>query len=246
MNIYALPTPKSSHYLNRYLKLISLARHQMVDVNYVEIHHILPESMGGLNVDSNLITLSARQHYLVHWMLWKAYKSKEMTAAFFSMSNQSNPHQCRERKITSRAYAKLRAEFSTHISKSTTELWMDPQYRQKHNTTNKTEKTKLLRSNKAKELWKDPVYVSKLLESRSRARLEGRVRTDHSKCSQSGDSNPMKRPEVRAKNTGDNHYSNREGYIKPVCPHCGVSSTPTNIKRWHGDNCKKKLIATCI
>jgi len=240
MNIYALPTPKSRHYLNRYLRLISLAQHQIVDDSYVEIHHILPESMGGLNIDSNLITLSARQHYLAHWMLWKAYGSKEMTAAFFSMSNQSNSHQIRERRITSRTYDRLRAEFSKHISKSTTELWTNPEYRQKHDARNKTEKTKLLRSKKAKELWKDPIYVSKLLESRTQARLEGKIRTDHSKCSQPGDLNPMKRPEVRAKNTGDNHYSKREGYVLPSCIHCGITASITNIKRWHNDNCKHK------
>ena len=238
MNIYRLPTPLSIHYLTRYINFIESIKTSLKDDNHIESHHILPQSMGGSNQAGNLILLTARQHYLAHWMLWQAYKSKEMTSAFFSMSNQSNQYQGRICRISSRTYEKLRKEFILHIAKNTTELWKDAAYRQKHIDTNNKEETKTLRSEKAKALWQNPDYTKKLLESRDRARAEGRVRTDHSKCSQPGDLNPMKRPDVKAKNTGANHYSNRVGYIRPICPHCGISTTPTNIKRWHGENCK--------
>jgi hypothetical protein len=241
MNIYRLPKPKSKHYLNRYIRFITFAKKLIVSDKYVESHHILPQSMGGLNNDDNLVKLSVRQHYLAHWMLWKAYKSKEMTFAFFSMSNQNNQHQGREKRITSRTHELLRAEFSQLISDSTTKLWQDPEYRQKHIDTNNSEKTQKVRSEKAKLLWQNSEYVEKLLASRARARAEGRVRIDHSKCGQPGELNPMKRPEVKAKNTGANHYSNRSGYIKPSCIHCGITTTPTNIKRWHNENCKLKV-----
>jgi hypothetical protein len=241
MNIYRLPNPKSTHYLNRYIKFITVAKKSVVSDKYVESHHILPQSMGGLNNDDNLVKLSARQHYLAHWMLWKAYKSKEMTFAFFSMSNQSNQYQGRNCRINSRIYENLRNEFSTLLSKTAEDKWQDLEYRQKHIDTNNSEKTQKIRSEKAKKLWQDPDYVEKLLASRAKARAEGRVRTDHSKCGQPGELNPMKRPEVKAKNTGVNHYSNRDGYTKPSCIHCGITTTPTNIKRWHNENCKLKV-----
>ena len=241
MNIYRLPNPKSSHYLTRYIKFITFAKKSVVSDKYIESHHILPQSMGGSNDDDNLVKLSARQHYLAHWMLWKAYKSKEMTFAFFSMSNQSNQYQGRTCRINSRIYENLRNEFSTLLSKTAEDKWQDPAYRQKHIDTNNSEKTQKLRSDKAKALWQNPDYVEKLLTSRAKARAEGRVRTDHSKCGQPGELNPMKRPEVRAKNTGINHYSNRDGYVKPLCVHCGITTTPTNIKRWHNENCKLKV-----
>ena len=241
MNIYRLPNPKSTHYLNRYIKFITVAKKSVVSDKYVESHHILPQSMGGLNNDDNLVKLSARQHYLAHGMLWKAYKSKEMTFAFFSMSNQSNQYQGRNCRINSRIYENLRNEFSTLLSKTAEDKWQDLEYRQKHIDTNNSEKTQKIRSEKAKELWQDPDYVEKLLASRAKARAEGRVRTDHSKCGQPGELNPMKRPEVKAKNTGVNHYSNRDGYTKPSCIHCGITTTPTNIKRWHNENCKLKV-----
>lgn len=36
---------------------------------YVEIHHIIPRSMGGGNEPENLVPLSAREHYIVHSLL---------------------------------------------------------------------------------------------------------------------------------------------------------------------------------
>jgi hypothetical protein len=238
MNIYTLPTPKSTHYLNRYIKLISYAINNPQPADYNEEHHILPESMSGSNNPGNLVILSARHHYLAHWMLWKAYKSKEMTSAFFAMSNQSNQHQNRERRITSRIYEQLRKEFSQHISESTKELWQNLNYRQKHINTNNTIETKTLRSQKAKELWNNHNYREKQQLARREMWASGRFKRDHSKCGNRGDANVAKRPEVKAKNSGSNHYSNREGYVKPSCIHCGITSTLTNIKRWHNNNCK--------
>jgi hypothetical protein len=242
-SIYSLPDAVSPHYLERYTKFISSVRNPC-DV-ITESHHILPKSMGGSDDESNLIDLTPRQHYLAHWMLWKAYKSKEMTAAFFAMSHQNNPHQNRDFRLDSKSYEQLRLNFSKTISKSSRELWESNDYREKHRTTNLTAKTKKLRSDKAKELWQDPDYRERAIQSRKKAWSEGRFIRDHSKCGTKGDKNPAKRPEVKAKNSGGNHYSNRAGYTKPTCPHCGISSTPTNIKRWHGANCKK-LVPTGI
>lgn len=235
-NIY--PTPKSKHYLDRYLSFIS-GINNLPNI-LTEEHHILPESMEGSNESSNLIRLTPRQHYIAHWMLWKAYKSKEMTAAFFSMCNQNNQYQHREYRINSKVYEQLRVEFINSISASTTELWKNDDYREKHRLTNLSEYTKSLRSQKATELWLNNDYRTKSVAARRAAWAEGRVQRDHSKCGVKGELNPAKRPEVRAKNTGENHYSKRDGYTKPSCPHCGIVSTPTNIKRWHGDNCKSK------
>lgn len=239
-NIYSLPSPKSLHYLNRYIKFISIIDASSNITQYKESHHILPEAMGGVNDNTNLIDLTPRQHYIAHWILWKAYKSKEMTAAFFSMCNQNNQYQHRKHRINSKVYEKLKIEFSKEISISTKELWTNQKYRDKHNLTNQSAYTKNLRSEKAKKLWQDDEYRRKLTLSRKLAWAEGRVNRDHSKCGVTGELNPAKRPEVKIKNSGKNHYSNREGYVKPTCPYCGITTTPTNIKRWHGNNCKLK------
>lgn len=239
MNAFNLPTPISYIYLNRYITFITSLQHNNTH-EYVESHHILPKSMGGTNNPTNLINLSPRQHFIAHHMLWKAYKSKETTAAFFSMTNQNNQFQHRNYKVNSKVYESLKIEFQSTISKSTKELWSNDEYRNKHITTNQSIQTKELRSLKAKELWTNLEYRDKMIRSRKLAWSEGRVTRDHSKCGLKGDANVAKRPEVKAKNSGNNHYSKRDGFIQPSCQYCGITTTPTNIKRWHGDNCKLK------
>lgn len=76
--------PMNQHYLNRYLKFIDALKNQSID-GYSEKHHIMPRSMGGGDEPSNIIVLTLRQHYIAHWMLWKAYGGK-MAVAFDYMN----------------------------------------------------------------------------------------------------------------------------------------------------------------
>ena len=43
---------------------------------YGEVHHIKPHSFGGLDTPNNLIRLSAREHFIVHFLLYKMYKHR--------------------------------------------------------------------------------------------------------------------------------------------------------------------------
>lgn len=40
---------------------------------YVEIHHIVPKCIGGSDESSNLVALTAREHFLAHWLLSKIH-----------------------------------------------------------------------------------------------------------------------------------------------------------------------------
>jgi len=74
----------NNHHLNRYKKFIDALKNQRID-GYFEKHHIVPRSMGGGDDASNIICLTLRQHYIAHWMLWKAYGGK-MAIAFDYMN----------------------------------------------------------------------------------------------------------------------------------------------------------------
>lgn len=73
---------------------------------YLERHHIIPLSMGGIKSYSlgsdNIVLLTAREHYLAHRMLWLIYKTREMGFAFHKMVFSSSPLQ--KRRFDSRAY----------------------------------------------------------------------------------------------------------------------------------------------
>ena len=82
---------------------------------YYEKHHILPKSLGGSNDETNLVKLTAREHFICHWLLVKMYKTgsierKKMLCAFWRMRQSSTKSP--QRYLNSRAYEKLRIEFS--------------------------------------------------------------------------------------------------------------------------------------
>lgn len=74
--------------------------------------------MGGNNKAENIIRFTARQHFLAHWMLWKAYRNPEMTYAFKMMeySNKSSQRTNKYWNVSSKVYEKLKIEKSQHFS----------------------------------------------------------------------------------------------------------------------------------
>lgn len=66
---------------------------------YTEVHHIIPKCMGGTNEPENLTRITARKHFLAHWLLCKIYpENVKLHQAFAMMSRSSRFH---KRKLTS-------------------------------------------------------------------------------------------------------------------------------------------------
>lgn len=61
-------------------------KHDDPNYVYLETHHIVPKSLGGKNDKSNLVNLTAREHYIAHLLLFKYYKSINDKNAFIKMS----------------------------------------------------------------------------------------------------------------------------------------------------------------
>lgn len=56
---------------------------------YSEKHHIIPKCLGGVNDKSNIVSLTAKEHYLVHLLLTKIhFDNKKLIYAFWMMSNR--------------------------------------------------------------------------------------------------------------------------------------------------------------
>jgi len=52
---------------------------------YYEAHHIIPKCMGGLDDKSNLVLLTAREHFLCHWLLHFLHPNNTKLARAFNM-----------------------------------------------------------------------------------------------------------------------------------------------------------------
>ena len=72
---------------NKYTKWYMSIISNPTNEGYVEQHHIIPRSMGG----EETVSLSARQHFICHWLLTKMVKGKDrlkMISAFSKMCFQ--------------------------------------------------------------------------------------------------------------------------------------------------------------
>jgi hypothetical protein len=70
-----------------YNRLIETRKDRILVIGeYYEKHHIVPRSMGGTNSKENLVHLTAREHFLAHWLLWRIYRNDQMARAFYLMS----------------------------------------------------------------------------------------------------------------------------------------------------------------
>lgn len=96
-------------YTKWYNHIIFSARNRTL-TDYSEIHHIIPKSLGGPDHTDNLVRLTAREHFICHWLLTKMVVGKDkakMLNAAFMMATNENPFQKRY-KINSRTYEYLR------------------------------------------------------------------------------------------------------------------------------------------
>lgn len=88
------------NYLKHYNLLIETRRDRIpIDGEYYEKHHIVPSSMGGGNEKSNIVSLTAREHFLAHWLLWRIHGNKEMAFAFYAMVNMGKNQKIKSGRI---------------------------------------------------------------------------------------------------------------------------------------------------
>ena len=63
---------RQGFYKDVYSSIVERSRDREIDPNcYYETHHILPSSLGGDNSKSNLVKLTAREHFICHYLLTK-------------------------------------------------------------------------------------------------------------------------------------------------------------------------------
>lgn len=107
-----------SKYSRWYDALITKAQNRTID-GYFEKHHIIPRSFGGNDSKTNLVNLTAREHYVAHALLWKmkfaGVHGSKMAFAFGTFMNKMTTkvrgvHHTYT--ISSRTYEVFRKEYS--------------------------------------------------------------------------------------------------------------------------------------
>jgi hypothetical protein len=185
----------SEHQLNRYLKFIDSCKNQKIE-RYYEKHHIIPRSLGGTDEATNLVKLTARQHFIAHLMLSKMFKGKSSIKMHHAVWNMVN----RDKGVrtTSRTYEVLKQKRSELLSVMFAGE-NNPMYGVKHSEEHKQKISDKLKGRKKPENFSEKMSL--------RVRGSGNPQYGKPKTQKQIDScrkaatenNPMKRKEVAAK-----------------------------------------------
>lgn len=217
----------TNKYSNWYYSIIEAAKSRVKIDCYTEKHHIVPKSLGGNNSATNIVSLTAKEHFVCHLLLPKMVTTQEaktkMWYAAYYMTRMSKNHQ--RYKCTGRTYQMLRE----NMKKANT-LRPGP--------------------NKGKtfsEEWRAN------LSAAFRGRKLAPRTAEHSKKLSFPKSEETRRKlsEARLGKSWGYHHSNdtkqkmsewQKGIPKPkyTCIHCGKETSLINIKRWHNENCKHR------
>jgi hypothetical protein len=245
-------------YTTWYMAITDRARTRKLD-GYTERHHVIPKSLNGTDDKTNLVDLTAREHFICHWLLTKMYtgeaKSK-MIYALNGMKQNGKFTQRYETLITSRVYESLKKEFS--IVHSATMKGRDPWNRGIPITEEQREKNRIAATGKkrsaeaiakavAKQLGQKRSEETKLKMSLSaKGKPKGPMREENKlKISQGtkGKSKPIGMgtrlsATVAAQLAAGTHYTQQP---KQTCPHCGVQANKARYNGYHGLKCRSLL-----
>jgi hypothetical protein len=109
----------TNKYSKIYFSITSNAK-QRITEGYTELHHIIPQSMGGSNDKENLVELTAREHFICHWLLVKMTEGDDRSKMLYALKGMKAENKYQQRyqtKITARVYETFRIEHSINHSK---------------------------------------------------------------------------------------------------------------------------------
>jgi rubrerythrin len=215
-----------------YNNIIDRARERDLPADtYTEKHHIIPRSLGGNNSVDNIVSLTAREHFVAHWLLTKmtvgAEQKKMAYACKMMMHSHSGKHN--RHKISSRKYETLRQNLNSILKdREFTDEWLAKlSASAQKRADNESDDAKQIRRNN-------------MIKANKSRKGEKRIATTGEKNHFYG----------KGFFGADNHFygkSHSEDTLKIlrvpkpkyVCKHCGtVVGGKSNYDRWHGDNCK--------
>ena len=252
-------------HMNKYTKwynnITNTAKSRVLDC-YTETHHIKPRSLGGNDDLENIVELTAREHFICHWLLIKMTTGKnhhKMLNAL-RMMRAENPNQQRYKtKITARVYESIKTEYAKLQSKKlqgkgngfygkthTEEARKRISKANKGRVQPADEKEKQKAAwAKRRELGIERAPISEEARAKFREINGGENNPNYGKTASEetrkkiGDKirGRKQTPEERLARGLANIGKKRE---KRLCPHCSQLVAVNGYARWHGSNCKKK------
>jgi uncharacterized protein YeaC (DUF1315 family) len=236
-----------------YNSIIENARDRTLS-GYKESHHIVPQSLGGSETKENLVDLTAREHFVCHWLLIKMHTGEARAKMVYALNGMKRTNKKQERyetAITSRVYQKLKEEFGkTHsaymkgrtpwnkgvpVTEEQREKNRQAALGKKHSTETKEKISKAQLGTKQKQETKDKISASLTGIKRGPMSEEHRQkRSDALKGKAKNLDSVAKRQKTLKRLAAEGtHHS----MVKVTCPHCAKEVTKLVYGRLHGARC---------
>ena len=219
-------------YSRWYEAIIDRARPRKLD-GYKERHHIIPRSLGGNDSDLNLVDLTAREHFICHWLLVKMHTGLNRGKMINALVMMRASSKYQDRYINGRVYEHLRKEYSEYISKMNTGRIqpMHEKVKQKLAQTGRKRKP-------FSEEWKNNMSKA---QSGTNNPMFGKTHSEETrqKISQRATNRRKETPDEIERRIAKIRGRKRE---KKFCQHCEQHIAVNTYPRFHGDKCKVRPI----
>lgn len=219
-----------------------LIQHRQINIltnancEYYEKHHIIMKSLGGNNDSSNIVSLTPREHFIAHLLLYKIHKCKKTAYALWLM-REGNSEQVRYKIKSSKIYQSIRMNYIVHFREHMNTLLQSEDYREK---LGKSISLGMIESYK---------------NGRIRA-FSGKKHTDETKAKMSetkkinGSNSGERNSQFGKPRTDETKEKVRLALsLKPIleCIHCGKKSNNKGMmNQHHFDKCKHKEAARLV
>lgn len=202
---------KKNKYSTTYFRIIERAQNRTI-LGYNERHHIIPRCMGGQDDSSNIVPLTAREHFICHLLLIRMVEDEYKHKMVYAAWQQSRPRSYTELKVTNRIYNTLREQLSESYKG------------RKRAPFSETAKANMRAgaSNRKKVLMTESRLQNIRLGVAKRERLTGEKNPFYGK--------------THSLETIDKIINVNK--TTHTCPHCGKVGSSNSMKRWHFDKCK--------
>lgn len=111
---------KENKYTKYYMLITARAKNRIL-AEYTERHHIIPQSLGGPNDKDNLVDLTAREHFICHWLLIKMTEGDNRSKMLYALNGMKAENKYQQRyssAITARVYERYRIEHAKNHSET--------------------------------------------------------------------------------------------------------------------------------
>ena len=127
------------NYEKIYNQIVERAKNRVLDC-YTESHHIIPRCMGGGDEKENLVTLTAREHFICHRLLVQIHPdNNKLKFALWAMCNMKSKRQSRY-VPSSRVYESIKIEVIKLISEKKKGVKLSEEHKRKTSETLKGRK----------------------------------------------------------------------------------------------------------